>query len=62
MYMGSAASGCYTGKQMRLDQSTRNHTCGDGEHLLVVIRLGAAGLGKTGFVCFQDVLEKGEKG
>ena len=62
MYKEFATSGCYTGKQLRLDQTIRNHTCGDSENLLVVIRLGAMGLEKTGFGCFQDVLEKGEKG
>ena len=60
MCMKFAASGWYTGQWLRLDQTIRDLTCGDSENLSVELRLGATGLEKTGFVCFQDFLGRGD--
>ena len=50
-------------KYLRLDQTTKNLTCGDLEILLVVIRLGETGLKKTRLVYLLDLFEgRGEEG
>ena len=48
--MEFVAAGWYTVKQLRLNQTMINLTCGDLEIQLVVIELGVTGLKKSGFV------------
>ena len=43
-------------KQLRLDQTIRNLTCGDLEISLVVIRLGVSRLKKIRFLYLQELL------
>ena len=44
-------------KQLRLDQTIRNLTCGDLEIPFVVIRLGVTGLKKTRLMYLLDLFE-----
>ena len=46
-------------KQLRLDQTIRNFTCGDLEIPFVVIGLGVTGLKKIGFVYHIDLFGGG---
>ena len=52
--MELVAAGWCTGKQLKLDKTTKNLTCSDLEIPLVVIRVEVTGLKKTEFVFLLD--------